>query len=66
METTILELPKKQCSRCGIRRSVKVFSPQKDTKDGLNSWCRPCHTESRQVRESAVPYRAAFPYKEHL
>ncbi len=32
----------KVCSRCKKRRKLDLFYKDKQTKDGLASWCRPC------------------------
>jgi 5-methylcytosine-specific restriction endonuclease McrA len=38
MATDIL----KRCTICGEHKPISLFSPRKQNKDGLYSWCKPC------------------------
>lgn len=35
----------KRCPRCGIEKPRDAFARNRSTKDGLGSYCRPCHNE---------------------
>ncbi len=35
----------KTCSRCGVYREAGAFNKNKANADGLNSWCKSCHSE---------------------
>lgn len=35
----------KLCTRCGRRRSLKLFNRHKSRKDGYNPWCKSCNEE---------------------
>lgn len=35
----------KQCKKCGLILDVDKFSPAKENKDKLSSWCKNCHKE---------------------
>ena len=41
---------KKQCGRCRVLKLVTEFPPCKMGKDGLYSYCRPCHSEYQKER----------------
>jgi 5-methylcytosine-specific restriction endonuclease McrA len=45
----------KACSRCGLSKPLSEFSKRKDTRDGLQSWCKVCKNEvqKRWQREHA-------------
>ncbi len=47
----------KLCRRCRIEKPAADFHPHKLTKDGLNSWCRPCVSEDSAARQKAHPER---------
>lgn len=58
----------KRCSKCGETKPLSGFSRDRAAPDGLNRWCKPCHTEyCRQyyqanraaLREQQRQYRAA-------
>jgi hypothetical protein len=34
--------PTKRCTKCGNDRPVSLFTKKTSSKDGLNSWCKPC------------------------
>jgi hypothetical protein len=36
----------KICRHCEFTLKVDEFPPNKRKKDGLSSWCRPCHVEA--------------------
>lgn len=40
----------KRCSRCETERPVEEFNRHKGTKDGLNSWCKPCYREYTRTK----------------
>lgn len=35
----------KQCSRCKVKKQGKAFDRDKNSPDGLNSWCKVCKKE---------------------
>jgi hypothetical protein len=37
----------KVCVRCKKRKASSKFGNHKRTKDGLSSWCKPCHVEAK-------------------
>lgn len=39
----------KICSKCKTERDLTDFGPNKATKDGLNSQCKPCRKEAQRV-----------------
>ena len=46
-------MKEKQCSRCGITKSVTEFNSSNPNKDGYNSWCKQCCNEiSKTWRET--------------
>lgn len=38
----------KKCTLCGRRRKLKEFSKHRQTKDGLDCWCRSCHRDKHK------------------
>jgi len=62
----------KTCSRCGVRKSRSKFYKHPRSKDGLQSYCIPCHKEANQAsrernrekdRERSARWRANNPQK---
>ena len=57
----------KQCRRCGETKPREAFSPDRDRRDGLHSWCRSCVAEAKrrwraENRESYNAARRIDPY----
>jgi len=40
----------KRCTRCKKDKELSLFSINRAAKDGLQSWCQKCMTESRSIR----------------
>ena len=40
----------KRCTRCKQDKELSLFSKNKKAKDGLQSWCQKCMSESRSIR----------------
>lgn len=38
----------KVCARCKTKKSLSEFTPRKDRKCGVQSWCRACYRQRRQ------------------
>jgi hypothetical protein len=53
----------KRCTKCGIEKDIAQFSPQKQAKDGLHSWCKPCQADYQRERRQArrLAYNASPP-----
>ena len=41
----------KRCSKCGVEKSAQDFHRSNSTKNGLQSWCKPCARASRVTRQ---------------
>lgn len=41
----------KVCKKCGLPKESGEFYRQKDTRDGLHAYCKPCH---KQVRDEGI------------
>jgi hypothetical protein len=57
----------KRCRRCGTTKPMEAFSPDRDRRDGLHSWCRSCVAEAKrrwraENRESYNAARRIDPY----
>ncbi len=39
----------KICRKCETVKLLKEFQPNKNTKDGVSSWCRPCYLEYKKT-----------------
>lgn len=39
----------KICSKCKIEKENDEFSKNKNTKDGLNAWCKPCNSDYKKI-----------------
>ena len=51
----------KKCTKCGIKKSLNNFSKNKSKKDGLDSWCKDCDKEYRELnKDKSKKY-----YKQH-
>ena len=44
----------KVCTHCGIEKSTTEFSRCKDTKDGLQYWCKECQAEANKERTKKI------------
>lgn len=42
----------KQCQMCNITKLIDNFSPSKQTKDGLFSYCKPCKYQANKKSDS--------------
>jgi hypothetical protein len=52
------DIMKKECTKCGLIKSVDDFARRKQSKDGLYYWCRQCAKEyqaERRKRKIAIP-----------
>lgn len=47
----------KRCTRCGEMRMSGDFSPNDNTRDGRQSWCKPCYREYRRSQHVKDPER---------
>ena len=47
----------KLCKRCGETKSVSLFSKNKNTKDGLQFYCRPCASAQTMSSRDSGNYR---------
>lgn len=47
----------KRCSKCGEWRTLDQFYRDRGKKDGLYSWCKPCHCVDTRARHLADPLR---------
>lgn len=47
----------KRCSRCGQSKSVDQFRKRSRSADGLQSYCKPCHTEMNRSARARDPQR---------
>jgi len=45
---TGLSPPTKTCSRCGTAKPHTEFFPNRNARDGLQSYCKACHNEARR------------------
>lgn len=45
----------KRCSRCKEFKTLGEFCKHKGQKDGLNSWCRKCYSESSKAKRALNP-----------
>lgn len=45
----------KKCTRCGKTKALAEFSANKAAKDGLNYYCRPCHSLITKAYKSSHP-----------
>lgn len=43
----------KCCKRCKELKSADIFNKNKESKDGLQTWCRPCAAEYNKTRRDA-------------
>lgn len=50
----------KMCTRCKIERPFSRFSPNKQCRDGLASWCIPCKTEVTKNGPNRKAVMAAY------
>lgn len=51
----------KQCTKCGEVKSVEGFSKDKQKRDGLQSYCKPCANAYREKnREKILTYNKAY------
>lgn len=44
----------KRCSRCGEKRPLPAFGPDRRTAEGLRPICRPCEAQDARERRSVV------------
>lgn len=44
----------KTCSKCGVSKPSSEFFSSKQTRDGLRSWCKSCHTSDNVARAAKV------------
>jgi hypothetical protein len=42
----------KICKRCKVEKENTKFSISKNSKDGLNSWCKDCQSEYKKIRNT--------------
>ena len=50
----------KVCTRCKVERPFSRFSPNKQCRDGLASWCIPCKTEATKNGPNRKAVTAAY------
>ena len=59
----------KECTRCGQRRPLEMFSPSKRGRDGRHSYCKPCRSEYvtlYQRRKRTKPPRQKAPDRDEI
>lgn len=44
----------KACRKCGEEKLASEFTPARQNKDGLHSYCRPCYNERQRGRRAAA------------
>lgn len=49
----------KRCPRCGFEKTPEEFGHSSSSKDGLQSYCKPCQRDYRQKRIDAGLYDSA-------
>ena len=49
----------KHCSRCDTNKNEVEFYKSKNAKDGLQTWCKPCVSETQKVARLADPNKGA-------
>lgn len=47
------------CTRCKKPKPGDSFPPDKQTANGLSSWCRDCHRKYKAAKRAAGGYRYA-------
>lgn len=55
----------KVCRDCGIEKPVSEFSPSKQIKDGLHSYCKPCNAARARAWQKANPEKVAATVAEY-
>ena len=50
MSTRKENMTTKKCTKCNVEKPLTEFNKNKATKDGLQSWCQKCMSESRSIR----------------
>lgn len=55
----------KICKKCGIEQEVSQFSPCKENKDKLNSWCKSCHRQYQSNVRKNDPKKVKDRQKKH-
>lgn len=46
---------RKTCRSCGVEKPVEEFNKNRAMRDGLNSYCKPCHRASVSAYKKANP-----------
>lgn len=41
--------PRKVCTKCTQSKGLQYFSTDRRNKDGLHSWCKPCHRSHKRL-----------------
>jgi len=44
----------KVCNKCGKEKPISEFHKNRNSKDGLNSWCKKCHKEYRDENKEKI------------
>lgn len=45
----------KTCTHCRVAKPLSAFTARSNTRDGLQSWCKPCCAEAANARRAAAP-----------
>jgi hypothetical protein len=59
----------KECKRCGQRKPLDMFSPNKKARDGRHSYCKTCRSEYANAyhkRHRKSPGRVKAPDREEI
>lgn len=55
----------KHCKHCNLPKSLKLFSKNKNNKDGLQSWCKDCMKQYHQDNKDSINQRQKTYAAEH-
>lgn len=56
----------KECSRCHTKKQRSEFYRRRDSADGLNAWCKPCHISwAKEDRERRPEFHAERYREQH-
>jgi len=59
IKAVLYALGYKKCPKCNEAKSIKEFCKAKQTKDGLNGWCKKCVKKSQQSERGKINKRKA-------
>lgn len=55
------EITTKRCAKCGEVKPVSEFYKSKESKDGLQSYCKECHRAANSKRKESLRIISATP-----